>query len=160
VDTHNPSIWEAEAGGLRVWEQPELYSETLSQKVNKEMKASTTANQVLFAVCMWLPLWKARVMESVLYQKFSNCPYPWVDIFESLSKCSKDLLPYGICYCLLPADKLTVSTRVKYMTTFVFSSPAGGCAFSVYKTFLNIPVFITLTLECLFRPHHEHIAII
>jgi hypothetical protein len=32
--TYNPSTWEAEAGGPRVWGQPGLYSETLSQKIN------------------------------------------------------------------------------------------------------------------------------
>jgi hypothetical protein len=42
VHTFNPSTWEAEAGELRVQDQPELHSNTMSQKEkSKDLEIGT-----------------------------------------------------------------------------------------------------------------------
>jgi hypothetical protein len=45
--TSNLSTWEAEAGGLWVWGQPKLHTETQSQKIIKVKKKNPMGFRIL-----------------------------------------------------------------------------------------------------------------
>lgn len=42
---YNPNTWEAKAGGLKVWEHPELHGETLFQKPTRKKKENIPYTQ-------------------------------------------------------------------------------------------------------------------